>query len=148
LAAAAQHVQAAGRPVTALAAFELRLPAPLGREDFDAFNRPYAERMRALGLVSGDELVTARTNVAPTIAGVTERSLHAFTYTVPGGARPGAAFRLSGATETRKDGSDGDQLKSVVEELQGSLGELGVSLADATAVFLYGRTGAGLADRR
>jgi hypothetical protein len=148
LEAAAQHVQAAGRPVTALAAFELRLPAPLGREDFDAFNRPYAERMRALGLVSGDELVTARTNVAPTIAGVTERSLHAFTYTVPGSDRPGAAFRLSGATETRHDGSEGDQLQSIVEELQGRLGELGVSWDDATAISVYGRTSSGLAGVR
>jgi hypothetical protein len=146
--AAARHVQAAGRPVTAVAAFELRIPAPLSSEAFAAFNAPYAERLRALGLTSENELVAARTNVAPAIAGVTEPSLHAFTYTVPGRGRPASAFRLSGATETRRDGSAGDRLRSIVEVLEARLAALGASWADATAVGVYGAASEGLGDVR
>lgn len=135
--AACRHVEAAGRPATALAAFELRIPEPLGRDGFDAFNAPYVERMAELGLRSGDGPVTARTNVAPTVAGVAEPSLYGFTYTVPSGGRAGAAFRLSGATETRSDGTPGERLRSIVEVLEGRMAELGVSWEDATAVNVY-----------
>jgi hypothetical protein len=138
LEAAAQHVRAAGRPVTAIGAFELRIPEPLGRADFDAFNAPYAARLAAMGLASAGELVAARTNVAPTVPGIREPSLHAFTYTVPDGRRTAPAFRLSGATESRLDGSAADRLRSIVQVLEGRLAELGVSWDDATAVSVYG----------
>jgi hypothetical protein len=142
LEAARGHVESAGRPLTALAAFELRIPVPLSREGFDAFNEPYVERMAALGLRSGDDWVTARTNVAPTTAAVSEPSLYAFTYTVPGGSRPQPAFRLSGATETRHDGSPADRLRSIVEALARPMGELGVSWEASTAINVYGASGA------
>jgi hypothetical protein len=141
LEAARRHVESAGRPVTALAAFELRIPEPLSREGFDAFNEPYVERMAALGLRSGDDWVTARTNVSPTTAPVAEPSLYAFTYTVVG-TRPVPAFRLSGATETRRDGTPADRLRSIVSALATPMGELGVSWEAATAVNVYGATGA------
>jgi hypothetical protein len=141
LSTAIRCVEAAGRPATALAAFELRIPEPLSRADFDAFNAPYVERMAELGLRSGDDLVTARTNVAPTVQAVAEPSLYAFTYTVPRSGRSGPAFRLSGATETR-GGSPSERLRSIVEELEGRMAELGVSWDDATAVNVYGATGA------
>jgi len=137
LQAARGHVESAGRPATALAAFELRIPEPLSREDFDAFNAPYVERMAALGLRSGPEWVAARTNVAPTIVAATEPSLYAFTYTVPGRGRPGPAFRLSGATEAKRDGSAADRLRSIIEELERRMVEIGVSWEDATAVNVY-----------
>ena len=142
LKAARGHVESAGRPATALAAFELRIPEPLSREDFDAFNAPYVDRMAALGLKSGAEWVAARTNVAPTIAAVTEPSLHAFTYTVPRGGRSGPAFRLSGATEARRGASAADRLRSILDELQGRMVEMGVSWEDATAVNVYGAASA------
>src|SRR5215470_1228527 len=142
LESARRHVESAGRPVTALAAFELRIPEPLSREGFDAFNEPYVERMAALGLRNGDDWVTARTNVSPTTAPVGEASLYAFTYTVPGGSRPLPAFRLSGATETRHDGSPADRLRSIVEALARPMGELGVSWEASTAINVYGATGA------
>jgi hypothetical protein len=142
LESARQHVESAGRPATALAAFELRIPEPLSREGFDAFNEPYVERMAALGLRNGDDWVTARTNVSPTTAPVWEPSLYAFTYTVPGGSRPLPAFRLSGATETRRDGSAADRLQSIVEALARPMGELGVSWEASTAINVYGATGA------
>lgn len=142
LEAARRHVESAGRPVAALAAFELRIPEPLSPEGFAAFNAPYTERMAAMGLTSGGAWVTARTNVAPTTGGVSEPSLYAFTYTVPGRSRSGPAFRLSGATETRRDGSRADRLRSIVEELEPRLAELGVAWADSTAINLYGASAA------
>jgi hypothetical protein len=138
--AARRHVEAAGRPATALAAFELRIPAPLSREAFDAFNAPYRERMAALGLTAGGEVVTARTNVAPAGGGVSEPALYAFTYTVPGRVGPRPAFRLSGATETRRDGSTADKLRSIMDKLTERLMELGVRWDDSTAISLYGPT--------
>lgn len=143
---ARRHVAASGRPAAALAAFELRIPEPLSREAFDAFNAPYVERMAALGLKSGTEYVTARTNVAPTVVGISEPSLHAFTYTVPRGARSGPGFRLSGATETTREGSAAVRLGSIVEELERRMAELRVSWGDATAVSLYGAASAPMAE--
>src|SRR5438034_6441547 len=94
--------------------------------------------MAAMGLVSGNERVAARTNVAPTVAGVAEPSVHAFTYTVPRGGRTGPAFRLSGATETRLDGSVAERLWSIVEVLDARMAELGVGWDDSTAIAVYG----------
>lgn len=136
--AARRHVEAAGRPATALAGFELRIPEPLTSEGFAAFNGPYVERMTELGLSTGEALVATRTNVAPTVAGVTEPSLLAFTYTVPGASGRGAAYRLSGATETRSDGTTAERLRSIVDVLDGKLGELGATWDQATAVTVYG----------
>jgi hypothetical protein len=141
LEAARRHVESGGRPVAALAAFELRIPEPLSPEGFDAFNEPYVERMATLGLRRGDDWVTARTNVAPTTAPVGEPSLYAFTYTVPG-SRPQPAFRLSGATETRHDGSAADRLRSIVEALARPMAELGVTWEASTAINVYGASGA------
>jgi hypothetical protein len=138
LQATARHVEAAGRPVTAIAAFELRIPEPLSGQGFDAFNAPYMQRMAAMGLTADGEMVTARTNVAPSIAGVTVASVYAFTYTVPGRGRAAPAFRLSGATESRRDGTPTDKLRSIVEELQGRMAELGVGWEDSTAINVYG----------
>jgi hypothetical protein len=132
------HVEAAGRPAAALAAFELRIPEPLSSEGFDAFNEPYVEHMAALGLRSGDGSVTARTNVSPTTVPPSEPSLYAFTYTVPGGNRPLPAFRLSGAAETRSDGSAADRVRSILDALARPMGELGVTWEAATAINLYG----------
>ena len=140
LEAARRHVESAGRPAPALAGFELRIPEPLDREGFDAFNAPYVRRMTAMGLTSGNELVSARTNVSPMMPGIGEPAVYAFTYTVPGRGRPHPAFRLSGATETR-GGSPGDRLRSIVDVLEERMGELGVDWHDATAVNVYGAEG-------
>ena len=142
--AAASHVTAAGRPVTALAGFELRIPEPLSRQGFDAFNQPYVRHMADMGLTAGDALVTTRTNVAPTVPGIDEPSLHAFTYTVPGRGRAARAFRLSGATETA-GGPPAERLRSIVAELESRMAELGVGWEDATSVAVYGAEAAAVA---
>jgi hypothetical protein len=136
--AARRHVEAAGRPVTAIVGFELRVPEPLSRDGFDAFNAPYVERLAAMGLASGGDMVTTRTNVAPVVAGIAEPAVFAFTYTVTGRSRAGAAYRLSGAAETRQAGSTADKLASIVEKLEERMAELGVGWVDATATCVYG----------
>lgn len=136
--AARSLVEAAGRPIAALAGFELRIPEPLSAEGFSAFNGPYVKEMVALGLTTPEGLVTTtRTNVAPTVAGITQPSLLSFTYTVPRQGASGTAFRLSGATETR-EGSAGERLGSIVDLLEKRLGELRVSWDNATGVTVYG----------
>ena len=144
--AARRQVEAAGRPATALAAFELRIPEPLSLDSFESFNAPYVERMSALGLKIGGECVTARTNVAPTTSGIREPSLYAFTYTVPRGLRDGPAFRLSGATETTNEGSPGDRMRSILEELGRRMVDLGVTWNDATGINVYGAVGSPMDD--
>lgn len=135
---ARRHVEAAGRPATAIGAFELRIPEPLTPAGFDAFNGPYVERLAAVGLTIDGQQPSARTNVAPVGGGVTEPSVFAFTYTVPARGRPGTAFRLSGAVPTTREGPAVDQLRSIVRELDGRLAGLGAGWPDATAVALYG----------
>ena len=90
--------------------------------------------------------MTARTNVAPTIAGVAEPSLYAFTYTVPRGLRSGPAFRLSGATEATREGSAADRVRSILAELESRMVQLGVSWDNATAVNVYGAEGSPMDD--
>src|SRR2546429_5146403 len=64
LLAAVREAARAGRPVLALAGFELRIPAPLTRQGFTAFNEGYVSRLRSMGLHVGALMPAARTNVA------------------------------------------------------------------------------------
>lgn len=138
---AARHiVEAAGRPVTALAGFELRLPEQLTAEGFAAFNGPYVQGMREFGLFTDAGMVTTRTNVAPTVDGVTAPSLLSFTYTVPSQSARGTAYRLSGSTETRADGTAAERLRSIVDLLGTRLKELGGTWDEATGITVYGAT--------
>ena len=139
LEAARRHVEAAGRPVTAIGAFELRSPRPFTQEGFDSFNVGYVERLAGYGLTAVPDQPTARTNVAPTIPGIGEPSVYSFTYTVPGDdLRP--QFRLSGSAETRRTGDDVDRLRSIIETLAARMAELGVAWELSTVIHLYGAT--------
>ena len=136
LAAASRQVAAAGRPVHAIAGFELRIPKPLTKAAFDSFNQRYVTSLRRLGLEVDGLMPAARTNVAAVVRGVSEPSVYAVSYSIPG-HRAGPAFVLSGAPE--EEGSDtATKLDSIMRVLTGRLGELGVSWDDATAIQLYG----------
>lgn len=136
LAAASRQVAAAGRPVHAIAGFELRIPEPLTQADFGSFNQRYVTSLRRLGLEVDGLLPAARTNVAAVVGGVSEPSLYAMSYTITGqGTRP--AFVLSGAPE--EEGSDtASRLDSIMRVLSGRLEAFGASWDDATAIQLYG----------
>jgi hypothetical protein len=136
LAAASRQVAAAGRPVQAIAGFELRIPAPLTRAGFDAFNERYVTSLRRLGLEVDGLMPAARTNVAAVVGGVSEPSVYAVSYSIPG-QRTRPAFVLSGAPE--EEGADtAARLDSIMRALSGRLDALGASWEDATAIQMYG----------
>jgi hypothetical protein len=136
LEAAGRHLRKAGRPPQAIAGFELRIPEPLTAEGFEAFNRGYVERLKAMGLIVDGLLPAARTNVAAALSGVSEPSVYAMSYTVPGGrGRP--AFVMSGVPE-EKPGDLESMLDSMMRVLSTRMAELGVSWEDATTIQLYG----------
>jgi hypothetical protein len=136
LEAAALQVASVGRPVHAIAGFELRIPAPLTQAEFDSFNRAYIGRLKGLGLEVDGLMPAARTNVAAAVGGVSEPSVYAVSYTVPA-VRPGRAFVLSGAPE-EVSGDAATMLKSIMGVLTQRLEEMGASWSEATAIQLYG----------
>src|ERR1700681_4947856 len=50
LAAAGQHVVAAGRTVQSIAGLELRVPKPLTAGEFESFNQRYVTSLKRLGV--------------------------------------------------------------------------------------------------
>ncbi|MDH5579203.1 MAG: hypothetical protein OEZ09_12180, partial [Betaproteobacteria bacterium] len=77
-AAIAAHLDALGRPRTALCAAELRSPRPFSFGGFGEFNRGYVAVLEDWGLVRGGLNPVARANVAPDIAPPAEPGFHAF----------------------------------------------------------------------
>src|SRR5579871_990053 len=59
----AAHITAAGRPLTAFCACELRSPAPFTEAGFIAFNRVYVGTLGAWGLFKDEVNPVARSNV-------------------------------------------------------------------------------------
>jgi hypothetical protein len=68
----------------ALAGVELRSPVVLSRADFGAFNVRYVAALKASGLLTGDLVPAARSNMAPVYDVPTTAQLHAFTIAAPG----------------------------------------------------------------
>jgi hypothetical protein len=136
LEAAARHLGKAHRPVHAIAGFELRIPEPFTAEKFDEFNRGYVKRLESMGLVVDGLLPAARTNVAAALSGVSEPTVYAMSYSVPGDrGRP--AFVMSGVPE-EKAGNLESMLESMMQVLSARMTELGASWEDATTIQLYG----------
>jgi hypothetical protein len=136
LEAATRHLRDASRPVQAIAGFELRVPAPLTTSGFEEFNRGYVQRLKSIGLVADGLMPAARTNVAAELSGVSEPSVYAMHYTVPGGrGRP--AFVMSGVPE-EKPADPESMVTSMMRALSARMGELGVRWEDATKIQLYG----------
>ncbi len=102
-----RHLATLGRPVTALAACEIRSPQSMSPADFAAFNREYLEPLHEWGCKSGPFNPVARSNMAPITEVPLGPTFYAFTYTVP---EPGAAgdFVISGKPEFR-DGVTGPE---------------------------------------
>ena len=96
-----------GRPLTALAACELRSPTAMTIAEFQAFNAQYLQTLHAWGCRLGEINTLARSNIAPITEVPAESAFFAFTYTVP---EQGAAgdFLISGKPENR-DGMTGPE---------------------------------------
>ncbi|MBL8342926.1 MAG: hypothetical protein JNL30_15770 [Rubrivivax sp.] len=85
------HLGAAGRPLTALCAAELRSPTPFTMAGFQGFNRGYVDVLERWGLVRDGLNPVARSNVCPRFGPPAEPSFFAFSYTVPLGGPPSSA---------------------------------------------------------
>jgi len=101
-----QHLSKLGRPVTALAACELRSPKPMTVQEFQAFNREYLKTLHEWGCREGEINAPARSNIAPITEVPAGSSFFAFTYTVPETNAAGD-FLISGLPEIRPGVTDG-----------------------------------------
>jgi len=146
-----RHLRTEGRPRAALAAIELRSPAPFTVDGFDAFNAGYQALLKEWNLLVDGANPIARTNVAPVTGAPAEPSLYGFGYTVPGATeRP--TFIVAGAGEMRERGvgvqgivrhgetspvAMREKAAHVMGIMQARLQGLGVTWTDVTAIDIY-----------
>jgi len=148
----AQTLQAAGRPLTAFCACELRSPAPFDEPGFEAFNREYVGTLARWGIFDGAVNPVARSNVCPDIDPPQVPSFHAFCYTaVAASALPSFVIAGSGEAPEGKGNykdhivSRGDisiaglqrKARFVLAEMEHRMRALGFGWSDTTAVQLY-----------
>nr|WP_255604533.1 RidA family protein [Oscillochloris sp. ZM17-4] len=141
-----QHLAGLGRPIAALAAVELRAPAPFTMAGFGIFNAGYQEQILARDLLVGGLNPVARTNVAPAIRPPAEPALYAFSYAVPGDS-VGPSFVSAGAGELvggaiiREGDTSPDGMREKARVVMGMITErmagMGAALDDVTAVSVY-----------
>ena len=145
-------IEAAGRPLTAFAACELRSPAPFTEDGFRTFNEIYVGTLSRWGIFDGAINPVARSNVCPEIAPPAVPSFHAFTFTETGEAGFGE-FVVAGSGEAPEGKGnyrdhairpgdvtpDGLREKAlyVLAEMERRMGALGFAWRDASAVQVY-----------
>lgn len=148
----AEIIKAAGRPLTAFGACELRSPAPFTEDGFKAFNATYIKTLIEWGVMRDGVNPVARSNVCPRINPPAEPSFHAFSYTVPATEAPDS-FVVAGSGESVEgkanyrdhvvapgDTGPGGMLakaKFVLDEMERRMRAFGGAWADTTAVQLY-----------
>jgi hypothetical protein len=150
----ADYILAAGRPLTALCACELRSPAAFDDAGFRAFNQHYVKTLVEWGIYDGtsENNPVARSNVCPEIDPPAEPSFYAFSFTRPSlGARPSCV--IAGSGESRGGGGSyaermvryrdlspeglKEKVAFVADEIQQRLATLGFTWADITATQVY-----------
>src|SRR5262249_17665744 len=145
-------IAAAGRPLTALCACELRSPAPFTEDGFRAFNESYVTTLARWGLFDGRVNPVARSNVGPEIDPPGEPSFHAFAFTAAA-ARATRSFVIAGSGEAPEGrgnyadhivrrGETGvdamrEKARFVLAEMERRLGLLGFAWSDTTATQVY-----------
>ncbi len=147
-------IKAAGRPLSAFAACELRSPAPFTQEGFNAFNEVYVGTLSEWGIFDTSTRINpvARANVCPEIEKPGEPSFHAFIFTVPD-ANAAPSFHVAGSGEAaegkgnyrdsavRLGDTSPDAMKEkaqfVLGEMERRMALLGFKWADTTASQLY-----------
>src|SRR5258708_7202790 len=95
----AQIIRAAGRPLTAFGACELRSPAPFTEDKFKAFNEIYIQTLIEWGVMKDGVNPVARSNVCPKLDPPPEPGFHAFSFTTTAPGAP-ASFVISGSGES------------------------------------------------
>ena len=148
----ANYIQAAGRPLTAFCACELRSPGAFTEDGFRAFNQHYVKTLAQWGLFDGSSNPVARSNVCPEIDPPAEPSFYAFSFTRPS-ASATPSFVIAGGAEAR--GGAGSYPERIVRyrdlspeglkekvrftagEMQNRLGTLGFGWSDTTAAQAY-----------
>jgi hypothetical protein len=153
---AANYIQAAGRPLTAFCACELRSPAAFTEDGFRAFNQHYVKTLAEWDIFDGVSNPVARSNVCPEIDPPAEPSFHAFSFTRPSQrqATSGApSFVISGGAEARggpgsyperivryrdlsPDAID-EKVRFTIAQIESRIGALGLGWHDTTAVQAY-----------
>jgi hypothetical protein len=148
----AAMITAAGRPLTAFCACELRSPAPFSDSGFRAFNEVYVETLREWGLFDGKTNPVARSNVCPERAPPAAPAFHAFSFVAAGDA--GApSFVISGGAEAREGSApyaerivrlgetDAEALRDkagfVLDQMERRMSGFGHGWADTTATQVY-----------
>ena len=150
----ARHLASASRPLKALCAVQLRLPAPLSFEGFSAFNDAYQQLLTWWDLMLDGHNPVARTNIAPAWLPPEEPSLYAFSYTAPTSDNAvSPTFIVAGAGDLNDQGSlspesivrptetstDAMREKAgcVLQVMQERVDGLEVNWMDATTVDIY-----------
>lgn len=153
-AAAARIIEAAGRPLTAFCACELRSPAPFTEQGFKDFNLIYVGTLSRWGIY--DEATksnpVARSNVCPKSNPPPEPSMHAFSFTIAD-ADAAPSFVIAGSAEApegsgnyfertirRGDTSPSamvEKARFVIGEMERRMGLLGSTWQHTTAVQVY-----------
>ena len=147
------HLKAAGRPLAAFCACELRSPAPFTEQGFLEFNKGYAGTLERWGICKDGVNPVARTNVCPAFEPPAAPSLYAFSYTVPAATGARGTFIVAGGGEApegkpnyrdhivrRGDTSPGglrEKVRYVLAEMERRLAALGFSWPDAISTQAY-----------
>ena len=148
----AAHIAAAGRPLAAFCACELRSPAPFTEDGFRAFNEVYVTTLGRWGLFDNRVNPVARSNVCPEIDPPAEPSFHAFAFTAAA-PQAAASFVIAGSGEVPEGrgsytghivrrgetGPDAMRAKArfVMGEMERRLALLGFTWANTTATQVY-----------
>ncbi|SNT40102.1 hypothetical protein SAMN05216374_3760 [Tardiphaga sp. OK246] len=101
----AEIIKAAGRPLTAFAACELRSPAPFTEQGFIDFNEIYIKTLEEWGVMKDRVNPIARSNVCPKIDPPSEPGFHAFSFTTFAPNAP-ASFVIAGSGEAAEGKGD------------------------------------------
>ena len=147
------HMEAAGRPMTAFCACELRSPGQFSEEGFVAFNRAYVQTLERWGIFRDEENPVARSNVCPELDPPAEPGFHAFCYTVPDDRAEAGTFVIAGSGEAPEGPGQyrdriirlgdtspdamAEKARYVLGAMEDRMAALGFGWADATAAQVY-----------
>ncbi len=150
----ARHLASVSRPLQALCAIQLRLPAPLTFDGFSDFNDAYQQLLTRWDLMLDGHNPVARTNISPTWLPPADPSLYAFSYTAPNSNKTlSPTFIVAGAGDlndqsnlspeaiVRPNETSTDALREkagcVLQVMCERVDGLAVGWADATTVDIY-----------